>query len=129
MSNENEKPIYELPESTIRIIEEAQKSYKRLAGSIANMASILPKFPKIDIPKFQIPEPQEWKFVPPPNYDLIHEQNEWKRHKEILDVQNAVIEIQTGILKEQKSTSKLTLFIFILTIIGILVTIVFSFIK
>ncbi|MCX6809542.1 MAG: hypothetical protein NTZ65_02235 [Candidatus Berkelbacteria bacterium] len=136
MANENQKPIHKLPESTIRIMEEAQKSYKRLAGSIANMASILPKFPKIDISKFQILDQQEREIVPPLNYDLMHEQNEWKRHIEILDVQNVVVETLSGILKEQKSTTKLTLClkkltwaILILTMLGIVATVIFSIMK
>ena len=124
MENENKKLNIEIPESTLRIVKEAQESYKRLAENIAN---IIPKLPKIDIPKFQLPEIKTFDEIKlPPNLDIVREQNAWERHKEILDVENAVLGIQTEILKEQKSTTKLTQWILFLTILGIIATVLFS---
>ena len=124
MENENKKLNVEIPESTLRIVKEAQESYKRLAENIAN---IIPKLPKIDIPKFQLPEIKTFEEIKlPPNLDIVREQNAWERHKEILDVENAVLGIQTEILKEQKSTTKLTQWILFLTILGIIATVLFS---
>ena len=124
MENENKKLNIGIPESTLRVVKEAQESYKRLAENIAN---IIPKLPKIDIPKFQLPEIRTFDEIElPPNPDIICEQNAWERHKEILDVENAVLGIQTEILKEQKSTTKLTQWILFLTILGIIVTVLFS---
>lgn len=120
MENENKKLNIEIPESTLRIVKEAQESYRRLAKNIAN---IIPKLPKIDIPKFQLPEIKTFDEIKlPPNYDIVREQNAWERHKEVLDVENAVLGIQTEILKEQK----LTQWILFLTILGIIVTVLFS---
>ena len=124
MENENRKLNIEIPESTLRIVKEAQESYKRLAENIAN---IIPKLPKIDIPKFQLPEIKTFEEIKlPPNLDIVREQNAWERHKEILDVENAVLGIQTEILKEQKSTTKLTQWILFLTILGIIATVLFG---
>ena len=124
MENENKKLNIEIPESTLRIVKEAQESYKRLAENIAN---IIPKLPKIDIPKFQLPEIKTFEEIKlPPNLDIVREQNAWERHKEILDVENAVLGIQTEILKEQKSTTKLTQWILFLTILGIIATVLFG---
>ena len=124
MENENKKLNVEIPESTLRIVKEAQESYKRLAENIAN---IIPKLPKIDIPKFQLPEIKTFEEIKlPPNLDIVREQNAWERHKEILDVENALLGIQTEILKEQKSTTKLTQWILFLTILGIIATVLFS---
>lgn len=124
MENENKKLNIEIPESTLRIVKEAQESYKRLAENIAN---IIPKLPKIDIQKFQLPEIKTFDEIKlPPNLDIVREQNAWERHKEILDVENAVLGIQTEILKEQKSTTKLTQWILFLTILGIIATVLFS---
>lgn len=53
MNTNNNNLKVKIPESTIRAMEEAQESYKRLSENIANL---IPKLPKIDIPKFQLPE-------------------------------------------------------------------------
>lgn len=124
MENESKKLNIEIPKSTLRIMKETQESYKRLAENIAN---IIPKLPKIDIPKFQLPEIKTFDEIKlPPNLDIVREQNEWERHKEILDVENAVLGIQVEILKEQKSTTRLTQWILFLTILGIIATVLFS---
>lgn len=127
MENENKKLNIEIPESTIGIVKEARESYKRLAENIAN---IIPKLPKIDIPKLKLPEIKTFdKIELPPNQDIVREQDAWERHKEVLDVENAVLGIQTEILKEQKSTTKLTQIILFLTILGIIITVLFGLSK
>lgn len=124
MENKNKKLNIEIPESALRVVKEAQGSYKRLAENIAN---IILKLPKIDIPKFQLPEIKTFDEIKlPPNPDIVREQNTWERHKEVLDVENAVLGIQTEILKEQKSTTKLTKWILFLAILGIIVTTLFG---
>lgn len=116
MENENKKLNIEIPEATLRIVKEAQESYRRLAENIANI-----------IPKLQLPKIKTFdKIELPPNPDIMREQNAWERHKEVLDVENAVLGIQTEILKEQKSTTKLTRVILFFTILGIIITILFS---
>lgn len=126
MSSANEKYNIKIPESTLRLIEDAQETYKKLTD---NIAKSIPKFPEIKIPSFQIPFPEERKIklYPPP--DVVREQNTWKRHQEILNVQSAVLEIQTKILREQKSTTRLTLWILSLSIAGIMISIVSIIIK
>ena len=116
------KKAMEIPESTISAMKEAQDSYLRLAQ---NAADVISNMPKIQIPDFAIP-PQEAEFILSPNIDIIQEDNVWKRHKQILDIQNSTLEIQAGILNEQKSTTKLTIWILVLTVVGILVTIISS---
>lgn len=94
MGSSDEKPNIEITESTLRAMREAQESYRKIAETIKN---IVPKLPKIDIPKFQIPEipkfPEEREFTLPPNPDIVREENAWERHKEILDVQHSLLGI------------------------------------
>jgi len=122
MENKSEKFNIKLPESTLQIIKEAQESYNRFTK---NISDIIPKIPKIDIPKIQLPELKNFDNIKfPLDPDITREQNAWERHKQILDVENAVLGVQTEILKEQKSTTKLTKLILFLTILGIIITLV-----
>ena len=117
MENKSEKFNIKLPESTLQIIKEAQESYNRFTK---NISDIIPKIPKIDIPKIRLPELKNFDNIKfPLDPDITREQNAWERHKQILDVENAVLGVQTEILKEQKSTTKLTKLILFLTILGI----------
>jgi len=122
MENKSEKFNIKLPESTLQIIKEAQESYNRFTK---NISDIIPKIPKIDIPKIKLPELKNFDNIKfPLDPDITREQNAWERHKQILDVENAVLGVQTEILKEQKSTTKLTKLILFLTILGIIITLV-----
>lgn len=124
MENKSEKFNIKLPESTLQIIKEAQESYNRFNK---NISDIIPKIPKIDIPKFQLPELKNFDNIELPlDSNVIREQNAWGRHKQVLDVENAVLGVQTEILKEQKSTTKLTKWILFLTILGIIITLWFN---
>lgn len=49
----DEKQNIKIPESTLNAIREAEESYKRVAETIKDIVS---KLPKIDISKFQLPE-------------------------------------------------------------------------
>lgn len=124
MENNIKNPDIKIPESTLNAIREAQESYKRVAETITNL---VPKLPKIDIPKFQLPEIttfEDREFVLPPNPDVIREENAWERHKEILDIQNSLLKIQSEVLEEQKSNTKLTQWVLKLTIAGIAIAII-----
>lgn len=65
-------------------MREAQELYRRIAETIER---IIPRLPKIDIPKFQLPEipkfPEERELTFPLNLDVVHEENSWERHKKI----------------------------------------------
>ena len=122
MQNEEEKLDIKIPESTIRAMKEAQASYGRVAETLAN---IIPKLPKIKIPTLQLPEiPTLGGIELPPNPNIVREQNAWKRHKEILDIQNSQLKIQSEVLEEQKSNTKLTYWVLVLSIVGIIIAII-----
>ena len=120
--NEKDKNSHiQISESTLQAIKDAQESYKRIAE---NIASIIPKLPKLDFPKFELPkvyEPENFEIPALMNPDVVREQNTWERHKEILDVQNALLGVQSELLQEQKANTKLTQWVFTLTIVGTLV--------
>ncbi len=121
MSEKDENPHVQISESTLRAIKDAQESYKRIAE---NIASIIPKLPKFDFPKFELPklyEPDNFEIPAIVNPDVIREQNSWERHKEILDVQKALLGVQSELLQEQKANTKLTQWVFALTIMGTLI--------
>ena len=131
--NEKDKNSHiQISESTLRAIKDAQESYKRIAE---NIASIIPKLPKFDFPKFELPklyEPENLKIPAIVNPDVIREQNSWERHKEVLDVQNALLGVQSELLQEQKTNTKLTQWVFVLTITGTsvaLISLVISILK
>ena len=125
MDKNDEKLDIKIPESTLNAIREAQESYKRVAETIKD---IVPKLPNIDIPKFQLPEVpkflEEGEFTLPPSPDIIREENAWERHKEILDIQNSLLKIQSEVLEEQKSNTKLTQWVLRLTIFGIIIAVI-----
>jgi len=112
--NEKDKNSHiQISESTLRAIKDAQESYKRIAE---NIASIIPKLPKFELPKLYESDNSEIPVTVSP--DFAREQNSWKRHKEILDVQNALLGVQSELLQEQKVNTKLTQWVFVLTIVG-----------
>ena len=117
------KPI-KIPDSILNSIKESQESYKKFHDNIQNIIS---KLPEIDIHKLEVPFFKNKEFILPPNIDVIHEENAWKRHKQTLDMQNDLLVVQEKILKEQQSTSKMTFLIIVLTILGIGVTILSIF--
>ena len=107
--NQNRKEL----EKTIKTINIYSENIRK------TFQNLIPKIPKIKIPEFHIPDIS--KIESP---DVIKERNAWERHSELMEVQNAIITIQEEILKEQRSTSKMTFAILILTIIAILVSVV-----
>ena len=123
--NEKDKNSHiQISESTLRAIKDARESYKRIAE---NIASIISKLPKFDFPKFELPklyEPENLEIPAIVNPDVIREQNSWERHKEILDIQNAFLGVQSELLQEQKANTKLTQWVFVLTTVGILVALI-----
>ena len=121
MENKNNQIDSNIPKSTLQTIKKAQESYKRLAENVNN---IIPKLPKIDISKYQLPKLHD--ITMSPNTDVIREQNVWERHKEMLDIENSVLGILTKIIEEQKSTTTLTRWILFLSIIVIFFTILFN---
>lgn len=96
------------------IIKSAQESYNQLAKNIAGINS------KLKIPNLYEQEKRDWIFVDPAT---TREQNAWERHREILNIQNALVSIQAKLLNEQLSNTKLTKFVLWLTIAGIIVSI------
>jgi hypothetical protein len=124
MNDKNENPHIQISESTLRAIKDAQESYKRIAE---NIARIIPKLPKFDFPKFELPklyEPDNFEISAIVNPVVVREQNAWERHKEILDVKNALLGVQSELLQEQKGNTKLTQWVFTLTIVGTLVALI-----
>lgn len=117
--NQDIKEFTKIPESTLAIIHDAQKSYNDISDTINSLVS---KFPKIDIPSIAPIDFRQNEIVIPPRIDP--EKNEWKRHDESLKVQNSILKIQTGILEEQQSNSKLSNKIFYLSIAGIIISVI-----
>jgi hypothetical protein len=134
MSKDEEKINVQIPESTLRAMREAQESYRKIAEMIEG---IIPKLPKIDIPKFQLPEitkfsEEQQELTLPPNPDVVREENTWERHKETLDVQHSLLGIQSEVLEEQKSNTKLTKWVLGISVAGTLtaaVSLVVSILK
>jgi len=98
---------------TLKVMQDYSENIKK---TFQNLKLLIPK---IKIPEFHIPDISKIESL-----DVIKERNAWKRHSELMEVQNTIITIQEEILKEQRSTSKMTLAILILTIITILISIV-----
>ena len=98
-------------EKTVKVMQEASENIRR------TFQNLIPRIPQIKIPEFRIPDIS--KIESP---DVIREKNNWERHSELMGVQDAVVKIQEQILKEQKSTSKMTLIILILTISAVIVS-------
>ena len=119
--DEEKVPDIKIPEFTLNAMKEAQESYRKIAE---NLAAIIPKFPNIDLPRFELPKIMTYEDLPTiVSPEVIKEQNEWERHKEMLDIQNSLLGVQSQLLDDQKANSKLSKWIFILTIIGTLVAI------
>lgn len=119
---EEKIPDIKIPESTLKSIKEAQDSYRKIAE---NLADIIPKFPKIDLPKFELPKILSHEDLPTLiSPDVVREQNSWERHKEMIDIQNALLGVQSQLLNDQKSNSRLSKWIFILSIVGTVISIV-----
>jgi Mg2+ and Co2+ transporter CorA len=118
---EEKIPDIKIPESTLRTIKEAHESYKKISE---NLASMIPKFPKIDLPKFELPKILNHEDLPSiMSPEVVREQNSWERHKEMLDIQNALLGVQSQLLNDQKDNSKLSKWIFILTILSTIIAI------
>ena len=92
--------------------EAIQKSSESIRQTFENIKKSMPKF---TIPEFHFDIPDISKIESP---EVIKERNNWERHEELMSIQDTVLKIQDGILNEQKSTSKMTLYILILTIIS-----------
>lgn len=110
-------------ENTLQSLKEAQESYKRFAE---NLADIAPKIPDFELPR--IPEFfKDWEPIEFVNSDVTREQNAWERHKEILDIQNALLGVQSKLLDEQKSNTKFTMIVIGLSILTIIISTVSIF--
>ena len=121
MSNNEEYNKIKIPKDLDGAIKTAHDTYKEV---IRNIGTI--------IPKINIPDMKGIEVNLPPSLDIIYEQNAWERHKETMEIENAILNVQNYILEEQKSTSKLTFWILVLTIIIImlsLASLVIMFIK
>ena len=115
----NENKQIKLPDSMLDSIKEAQETYKKLQD---NIKSIIPKIPKIDVSYIK-----DREFFLPPSMDVVQEENNWKRHNEVLETQNTLLSVLKEILKEQQSGSRMTKLIIGLTVLGILATIFSAF--
>ncbi|MFP4539380.1 MAG: hypothetical protein ACLFNN_00405 [Candidatus Paceibacterota bacterium] len=116
----------QIPENTLRLIKEAQESYRHLAKNLAN---IVPKIPKFDLPKVSdipdiLKEREPIEFINP---DMTREQNAWKRHKEIIDIQNALLGVQSKLLDEQKSNTKLTKVVIVPSALAVIISVIAIF--
>jgi hypothetical protein len=109
-----------IPETVLQAMSQAQEASKKLQET---MKSIIPKIPKINLPTLNIPNIEDREIYLPPNTEVIREENEWKRHTEVIVTQNTLLAVLNKILDEQKSTSKMTKVIIWLTIIIIILTI------
>lgn len=101
-----------------RTFEAMQKSSESIRQTFENIQKSMPK---IKIPEFHFDIPDLSKIE---SSDVIKERNNWERHEELMNIQDTVLKIQDGILNEQKSTSKMTLYILILTIISVGISII-----
>ncbi len=82
----------------------------RLKESFKSMEPLLSSLQKIKFPTFQIPEiPQMTSSLELEAFeslDVTRERNAWERHTEMLEVQNAVLQVQKEILNDQKRNKK-----------------------
>lgn len=95
-----------------------QKSSESILKTSENIQKSMPK---IQIPKFHLEIPDISKIE---SSEVILERNSWQRHEELMNIQDTVLKIQDGILSEQKSTSKMTHYILILTIISVVISVI-----
>jgi len=123
MNESKENKDIQILDSTLQVIKDAQESYKNIAENIANM---LPSMPKFDLPKLFDVEKFDIGMISP---DIVRERNSWERHKEVLNVQNAVLGVQSKLLKEQKTNTKLTEWVLILTVAIVLISLVSLFMN
>lgn len=122
MKEDQENITPSISENTLRSIEEAQGAYKRIAE---NLASIIPKLPKFDLP--QIPQFEEREPIEIINPNVVREQNAWERHKEVIDIQNALLGVQSKLLDEQKSNARLTKVVIGLSVATIVIALISLF--
>jgi hypothetical protein len=116
---------------SLNYIKRAQEALKETAEDIKRISNFLPAE---DLERLSKPIVDYEKLKIPTNPTIEKEKNEWKRHCEILNIQEANLKIQSQILKEQekilreqKTTGKLTKWILVLTVIGIITTALLSF--
>lgn len=100
-------------EKTVKVMQEASENIRK------TFQNLIPRIPQIKIPEFKIPDIS--KIESP---DVMKEKNNWERHSELMEVQDGFLRVQGEILKEQKSTSKMTLVILILTICAIFIAVI-----
>ena len=97
---------------TIKKIQNYSESMRETFKKITS------KIPTIKLPKFEMPNLEK---IESPVVTM--EKNNWERHSEIIAIQDAILKIQERILNEQKSTSKMTLIILIITTIALMISI------
>ena len=97
---------------TIKKIQNYSESMRETFKKITS------KKPTIKLPKFEMPNLEK---IESPVVTM--EKNNWERHSEIIAIQDAILKIQERILNEQKSTSKMTLIILIITTIALMISI------
>lgn len=112
-----------IPERTLQLSQEAQESYQRLAKNLADIVQKIPKFELPKIPDFL----KEQELVELASPDVIREQNAWERHKEMIDIQNALLGVQGKLLDEQKSNTRFTKIVIGLSVLAIIVSVVSIF--
>jgi len=102
--------------------KDISKTIKKIQNYSENMREtlkkIIPEIPSIKLPKFEMPNLEK---IESPVVTM--EKNNWERHSEIMAIQDAVLKIQERILNEQKSTSKMTFIILIITTIALIISI------
>jgi len=94
---------------------------KKVNETFKSITSIMPS---LEMPVIKIPDLKNIK-----SPMVIQEQNNWERHAELVNIQDSILKVQAEILKEQKSTSKMTLVILILAILTLIATILTIILK
>lgn len=98
----------------LKTIEKIQDYSKNIQETFKK---IVPKIPTLNIPQIKLPRIDKVQ-----SSDIIKEKNNWERHAELINIQDAVLKIQGKILDEQRSTSKRTLIILIITVIALIIS-------
>lgn len=93
------------------MIKEAEESYKHLSKILSGIT------PSVDLPSSTIfSESVAW--VSP---EITREKNAWERHKEIINISSALVEVSKQTLNEQRGNTKYTIIVLLLTVISIII--------
>ena len=87
--------------------KDAEKSFEKVYKTIKSIQNIVPEINFPDLSKFN--KPVESKSLLLKSSKIVREENNWQKHKELLDSLESSLEIQKRILSGQKSGNSLNI--------------------